>query len=101
MKGFTLVCIEGDLEGQIYPLSPGRTDCGRRIKEGILIADPKVSGLHCVFFVTPDRKLVVRDASSANGVYWNGSKVNDSQELAAGDRLVIGNHVFEIRGGHQ
>lgn len=100
MKGFSLHCLDGDLRGQVFPLPKGKTELGRKIEPGIIVADKKVSSLHCVFEVTDGPILCVEDAGSANGTYVNGVMISARMHLRNGDRVIVGTHVFEVRGGN-
>ena len=61
---------------------------GRSAKSDVRLADPWVSGLHCVLNEI-DGTLVVRDLGSKNGLFLNGRRVNDAHVLP-GDRLTLG-----------
>ncbi len=61
---------------------------GRSAKSDVRLADPWVSGFHCVLNEI-DGTLVVRDLGSKNGVFLKGRRVNDAHVLP-GDRLTIG-----------
>jgi hypothetical protein len=61
---------------------------GRSAKSDVRLADPWVSGFHCVLNEI-DGTLVVRDLGSKNGVFLNGRRINDAHVLP-GDRLILG-----------
>lgn len=54
-----------------------------------------VSRRHCSISLT-DSGVVVRDLKSRNGVYVNGSKIEDEVLLKPGDQLRVGKLEFEV-----
>lgn len=54
-----------------------------------------VSRRHCSITLT-DSGVVVRDLKSRNGVYVNGSKIEDEVLLKPGDQLRVGKLEFEV-----
>ena len=55
----------------------------------ILLTHPKVSRRHAVL-VRKGSHFTVRDASSLNGTYLRGERIDDEAELEDGDELQIG-----------
>jgi hypothetical protein len=59
--------------------------------------DTYVSSLHARVFRTNDGSVQVEDLGSTNGTFVNRTKVGAPVTLVAGDRLQIGNTVFEVK----
>lgn len=72
-----------------------RTILGREKGNIILEENDLLSSVHCEFRLTP-LNLYVKDLSSANGVWVNGSRIepNVDVKLEAGDRLKVGRDEF-------
>jgi len=69
---------------------------GRHPDCDIVITDsPKISRKHCCLAIVNDRP-VVRDLGSMNGVYVNGSKVDQQAWLKLHDELKIGNVAYHL-----
>lgn len=92
---FYLAGLSGEVFGKKFPLQPGEITIGRSEQAQIHITDQKASSQHCKVFVT-DEKITVSDLRSRNGTFVNGV-ARQIFELRAGDRLVIGTCVFELR----
>jgi pSer/pThr/pTyr-binding forkhead associated (FHA) protein len=60
--------------------------------------DTYVSSLHARVFRAGDGSVQVEDLGSTNGTFVNRTKVGAPVTLAVGDRLQIGNTVFEVKG---
>ena len=59
--------------------------------------DTYVSSLHARVFRSPEGSVRIEDLGSTNGTFVNRTKVTGPVALGAGDRLQIGNTVFEVR----
>ena len=66
-----------------------RLTIGRSPRTDIVIADGRTSRLHAVIDLLGDA-WCVRDVSSRNGTYVNGSRVTHQLPLAAGDQSQVG-----------
>jgi pSer/pThr/pTyr-binding forkhead associated (FHA) protein len=60
--------------------------------------DTYVSSLHARVFRTSEGSVRIEDLGSTNGTFVNRTKVNGPVGLSTGDRVQIGNTVFEVRG---
>jgi NHLM bacteriocin system ABC transporter peptidase/ATP-binding protein len=76
-----------------YVLDPGETTIGRRPGVKVMIPHAAVSGLHARITVD-DRGASITDLGSSNGTSVNGERIQRSTQLAAGDRIVLGQVVF-------
>jgi len=84
--------------GREYPISPKGLRIGRISKNDVVLADEKVSRYHATLWVRDDQ-LYVRDENSTNGTWVNDECITGPKVLEAGDRVRIGNTVFEITAG--
>ena len=91
----TLRCIAGSAKGHDFPFLGGELVLGRKADPGLKLEDAKASGRHCLLRAE-GAEVYVEDLKSANGTYVNGARISRVR-LEAGDRLVVGNHVFEVR----
>jgi PAS domain-containing protein len=92
---YKLTIISGPNRGSSYILTEGDSSVGRQMDNTIAVSSSRVSKRHCVFSVRGE-EVTVRDQRSANGTYVNGALVQ-SKVLHAGDRVSVGNVVFELR----
>ena len=65
----------------------GRARVGTRKMADLVLADPRVSGLHCE--IIAGEQLVVRDLGSKNGTFLGGYRVVEAV-LPAGDAIAVG-----------
>lgn len=79
-----------------YDLPEGETSLGRSEEMDVVLAGELVSRRHALLRVR-DGALTVLDAGSRNGTLVNGVLVRDEMELAAGDRIEIGENHLEVR----
>ncbi len=75
----------GDL---IFPLKGSVIHVGSAPSNGLSLLDPAVSRRHCVL-ERAGRRWWIRDLQSKNGVFVNGSKIQNV-ELGGGDAILIG-----------
>ena len=91
-----LVIIEGKDKGKVITLTDGTAVIGRS-KADLLIQDARISRSHvAVHFNSVTNKLTFTDLKSLNGTELNGVAC-ESGDLNDGDRLQIGNTVFDIQ----
>ena len=83
-------------DGQSIALGTGKVDLGRHPDCGLVLTGKSVSRRHAELEITED-EVWVFDLDSANGVFVNGHRIDGRRKLAAGDQLVIANHVMELR----
>jgi hypothetical protein len=69
---------------------------GRSSDMDIFLDDTFVSAKHALFEVT-DEGFWVEDLRSTNGTMVNGAPIHASTLLEAGDRVTVGDTVFEVR----
>ena len=79
-------------------LRPGSILVGRGGSCQLVIDDSLVSRRHALIVVKSEG-VKIKDLGSANGVYVNGSRIQESIELRAGDRVLIGQEemVLQVR----
>jgi pSer/pThr/pTyr-binding forkhead associated (FHA) protein len=82
--------------GAAYALQPGaHAMAGRSPDMDIFLDDTFVSSKHALFEVGPDG-LRVEDLRSTNGTQLNGVDISDSVPLGPGDRVEVGDTVFQV-----
>ncbi|MDR3607442.1 MAG: FHA domain-containing protein [Oligoflexia bacterium] len=91
---YRMTIVAGPNSGTSYPLEEGETVVGRGQQSSVLLSSSRVSKRHCVL-IASNGELVVRDEGSANGTFVNGALVK-SRSVSAGDRISVGEYVFEI-----
>lgn len=91
---FQLKVITGTNPGTLFTLKEGKTYIGRETTNTIVLTFPEVSRTHCKIIVKSD-KIAIKDKGSRTGVWVNGARVSTSY-LKAGDRVKIGEVVFEV-----
>ncbi len=87
-------CIQA---GTAYSFPPGaRALAGRSSDTDIHLEDTFVSSKH-VLFETTANGLEVEDLRSTNGTQVNGTDISDSTLLREGDRVEVGDTVFQVQ----
>jgi class 3 adenylate cyclase len=68
---------------------------GDELGETVMLADPVVSGRHCILLQTGDGRFLIRDVSR-NGTRVRGKRLipNVEVEIHPGDRIQVGSHEF-------
>ncbi len=84
----SLHILNGERQGQKFPLEEGITSFGRSSRCDIQILHKSVSGHHCNF-VYENGTIFVDDKNSSNGTFINGDQVTHSQ-VSFGDIVQIG-----------
>jgi pSer/pThr/pTyr-binding forkhead associated (FHA) protein len=88
-----LVLIKGEgYDGESYALAGQDHRIGREVADVIFDEDPFLCPTHANFFYAGG-KLMVRDESTANGVYL---RIRGSRPLSFGDRFLIGEQVMRV-----
>src|SRR5215210_6987973 len=87
-----LTAIAGPLKGTSYPLTVEETTIGRESANQLCIGDSSVSRRHCVIKREADQ-FKINHLESLNGTFINDVPVKE-RELADGDRVRIGHHLF-------
>lgn len=81
-------------KGNVFPVH-SVTNIGRRDDNHVIIDDKFVSGCHARVFVKRS-KLYIKDLNSTNGTVINGHKVQNVEEIEAGDIIEIGRVSFKV-----
>lgn len=90
---FTLIAMDGPLQGQRFPIA-GPTDVGREQPSIPMSFDTQASRRHAQLI--PDALgLTVNDLNSTNGTFVNGQRVQ-SQTVRSGDLVKIGATTFRV-----
>jgi hypothetical protein len=90
-----LVIVEGPNTGRDFDLA-GSLIVGRGEDAGIVIDDDEASRRHASLSSTGD-SVLVQDLGSTNGTFVNGERISSPEPARGGDRIRIGNTVFEVR----
>lgn len=84
----TLLVLQGPDKGRRFELPDAPALVGRESRS-LPLTDNTVSRRHCEL-LPADGHWVVRDLTSANGTYVNGTRVNGSINLKVGDQVRVG-----------
>jgi pSer/pThr/pTyr-binding forkhead associated (FHA) protein len=95
VESLRLVITDGVDAGRDFLVS-GVLSIGRDPDVGIVIGDAEASRRHAVVSLAGEG-LVVSDLESTNGTYVNGERIAGEHTLRVGDRMQIGDTVFELR----
>jgi pSer/pThr/pTyr-binding forkhead associated (FHA) protein len=91
-----LVGVSGKLQGERYAIPPQGLRVGRQAGNEVLLDDTGVSRQHARL-IFHNGALWVQDMGSRNGVFVNEVRVQAHRQLSPGDKIRIGNTVFEVR----
>lgn len=83
--------------GESISLSAAVT-IGRSEENSLRLSDRFISSRHALICLRDGRRLLL-DRGSTNGTFVNGERVTDEVVLRDGDRVAMGNSVFEYRAG--
>ncbi|MBC7691378.1 MAG: FHA domain-containing protein [Methylotenera sp.] len=100
MFKLTLVSAPGGatpVRGASYSIQEGETSIGRQSGNGIVLQSSNVSKLHCTL-VVDNESVKIQDQGSSNGTFVNGV-LSKSKAIRPGDRLSVGDFVFELSQG--
>lgn len=86
--------------GKEIELHEGVATLGRAPTSTIMVDRPSVSRVHARFFVGKT-SLTIEDFHSSNGVFVNGVRIEGSQDLRSGDRLLFGTEEFVVLSGDE
>lgn len=92
----SLILLKKDGTQKVLPIRDKATILGRRPDCDICIPLQVISRRHCQLS-QEGSVLKVRDLSSSNGTFLNGSKVEDEIVINAGDNLQIGPLTFTVQ----
>ncbi len=90
-----LILKHGEREPERINLERLRTTIGRSTRSDICIPDPFASRVHVEIRKENDH-YVLQDLGSANGTRYNGQPVKEIIELSSGDKIQIGETVFQF-----
>lgn len=90
-----LVAIDGELEGEIFPLHDGDNRLGRSEAGEIVLASQWISREHAIL-VHHDGIFALVPLSESNRTYVNGEEV-DGIEVADSDLIRLGHTTFRFR----
>jgi PAS domain-containing protein len=76
-------------------LNPGSTTIGRQSGNTVVLQSSKISKNHCRLVVSND-EVTVEDLGSSNGTFVNGVLSNKPKAVKVGDRISVGDFVFEL-----
>lgn len=85
-----------DADQTRIPISGTSARIGRGKDDEVRIPNDSVSRSHCVLKRTPEGKWLVSDLESGNGVYLNGSRIDQSL-LVDGDEIELGEIKMRFR----
>ncbi len=89
----TLLVLQGPDKGRRFELPDVQTFVGRDSR-ALPITDNTVSRRHAELLPTEDGNWILKDLSSANGTYVNGTRVLRTHQLKAGDQIRVGRTLF-------
>ena len=93
-RAHCLELIEGHDAGHRFIVGAAEVSIGRTAPADIVLADSEVSRTHCRL-VLQNGVLTVTDLNSTNGTYIDNKRIDQSQVLAVGSVLRVGNVSFE------
>jgi pSer/pThr/pTyr-binding forkhead associated (FHA) protein len=88
--------VQGRPQGKSLLFPPGEYVVGRGTECHVRPNSEWVSRQHCLFRVTPDDNLFIRDLGSTNGTLVNGVRVVGERALNPRDQIQVGPLVFEV-----
>ncbi len=98
--------MQSDPAFKIIVHVPGQSECeqalgerltiGRSSQNELVLGDTNASRRHAEIRKISGRKYRLIDLGSANGTWVNGRRVTNPRDLAAGDRISIGDSVIEF-----
>jgi len=83
-------------EGRRHVIPPGGAVVGRSRECDVVLSDANVSRRHAEVRPAAAATWTVSDLGSTNGVRVNGRQIDGAQQLAAGDRIVLGTAEIEF-----
>jgi hypothetical protein len=89
-----IATVEG-VEVQHVYLTKDRTTLGRKSDNDIVLQNPAVSSLHCVFELKGLADVYVEDAGSTNGTFVNNVRIKGRHQLEDEDVIAVSS--FRIR----
>jgi pSer/pThr/pTyr-binding forkhead associated (FHA) protein len=96
MKIRLVALTQGELQGQIIPISLSAFVIGRGRHSNLQLVSPFISRRHCALFVR-GAQIFVEDFASRNGTFVNGARIQGQLELRSGDHLHVGPLEFQLQ----
>jgi len=92
-----LIVLEGANQGRMYPLAYSLITIGREESNSISVpeSDQRASRFHAEISYEGGA-FYLKDKNSTNGTFVNGQRITASQPLREGDRVQIGDIVFQF-----
>ena len=90
-----LVCVNGPLQGQSFPIAEKGLLLGRAQEADIRLEDNDVSRFHAEVRVL-NGAIWVQDRGSRNGVFVNEKRVTSNKAVGPGDRITLGVSTFVV-----
>jgi pSer/pThr/pTyr-binding forkhead associated (FHA) protein len=100
MADLTLEIVEGPGAGSQMPLDRPVV-IGRGADADLVLEDGEASRQHARITPQPDGSAVVEDLGSANGTFVNHNELYGPARVDAGDELLIGVTLLEVRSREQ
>jgi len=91
----TLVVVRGSPAGEEHPLDREKLVLGRGPEVDLAFDDDEMSSQHAAIEFT-GACFRICDLGSTNGTFVNGKPVH-ARDLQAGDRIVLGRHLLQLR----
>jgi len=94
-----LVCIEGPNVGRGYEIRDGKNFVGRASSMHIqILGDKKIEKKNhmVIAYDSKDKKTTILPGESQGMVYWQGKAIFAAQDLAAKNKIEIGDSVFKF-----
>ena len=79
----------------VFPIRVGRSTIGRDIGNNIVISDTQISKYHAAIQYN-NNEVFIEDLGSTNGIFINGKKVNEIQQLFHGNLIKLGSTILRF-----
>ncbi len=100
MTTYRLRAVQGEIRGEIHPLTATVT-LGRHIEDsGISVGDALASRRHARISCDEDG-VMIEDLNSSNGTRVNGHRIDERKRLRLGDIITIGTTSLVLEDRHQ
>ncbi|MBL8939670.1 MAG: FHA domain-containing protein [Archangium sp.] len=99
-RAATFTCVAGADEGHVYPIAFLDTSIGRGDDVDVRLHDRTVSRRHARL-LHRGRAYFVEDLATTNGIYVNGQRVKNCQQLQTGDVVELGHTVLRFDEGER
>lgn len=99
-RAATFTCVAGADEGHVYPIAFLDTSLGRGDDVDVRLHDRTVSRRHARL-IHRGLSYFVEDLATTNGIYVNGQRVKNCQQLKTGDVVELGHTVLRFDEGER